>query len=331
MRRVPGLSDCKGRSDISRRWRLAMAQPSWVAMRAATNLVRMLAWRSNRAGVHRPSPLFPGSRVRPPGYGSAWGSRLRVGGVKSVDVGQQDQLVRLDHLRDAQAARRSLSPKRRFRRSGDGVVFIDDRNAPQAQQRVQRLAGVQIAATVLEVVQRQQQLRGGQGRGRTVALRPPAPERIWPTAGGAACFSSNFRASLRQAPALVGSARWRLDDTTTTSVPPFAQGLNVGRQRCPARWTRGAACLLWVDTTSAAADLDDDPLGGGDGRITLPAPAHRAVDGVLQDAQEFRHTLAWWLRTAAGRRAGLTLFEVRPDGEEVSAQEGSSHRTCSIR
>ena len=48
-----------------------------------------------------------------------------------------------------------------FRRR-HGVVLVDDGDAAQAEQGLQRRARVQVAAAVLGVVRRQQQLRGGQ-------------------------------------------------------------------------------------------------------------------------------------------------------------------------
>ena len=62
------------------------------------------------------------------------------------------------------AARRSLSPKR-ISVGGHRVVLVDHRDAAEAEQRVQRGARVEVAAAVLGVVQRQQQLRGGQALG----------------------------------------------------------------------------------------------------------------------------------------------------------------------
>ncbi len=87
----------------------------------------------------------------------------RVGGVEAVDVGEQDQLIGLHHLGDARG--QAVIVAEADFGGGDRVVLVDHRDAAEAEQRVQRGAGVQVAAAVLGVVQRQQQLRGGQAVG----------------------------------------------------------------------------------------------------------------------------------------------------------------------
>ena len=84
----------------------------------------------------------------------------RVGGVEAVDVGQQHKLIRLDHLRHARGE--PVVVAEADFRSRDRVVLVDDRDAAEAEQRVERRARVEIAAAVLGVVERQQQLRGGE-------------------------------------------------------------------------------------------------------------------------------------------------------------------------
>ena len=126
----------------------------------------------------------------------------RVGGVEAVDVGQQHQLVGLHHLGDARG--QPVVVAEADFGGGDGVVLVDHRDAAEAEQRAQRGARVEVAAAVLGVVQRQQQLRGGEALGRQRLApglrqadlarrrrRPASP----PAAAASACRPSARRAS----------------------------------------------------------------------------------------------------------------------------------------
>ncbi len=84
----------------------------------------------------------------------------RVGGVEPIDVRQQHQQVRADHLRGAggQAVVVAIADLL----GGHRVVLVDHRDGVQAQQGLQGGAGVQPAAAHLGVVTRQQHLGAGQ-------------------------------------------------------------------------------------------------------------------------------------------------------------------------
>ena len=93
---------------------------------------------------------------------------LGVGGVEAVDVGEEQELVGLDHLGDpggeaVVVAEADLG-------GGDGVVLIDDGDAAEGEQGGERGAGVEVAAAVLGVLEGEQELGsdeavGGEGFG----------------------------------------------------------------------------------------------------------------------------------------------------------------------
>ena len=57
---------------------------------------------------------------------------------------------------------------------GDGVVLVDDRHAPELEQPVSVLAGVEVLAAVHEVVGRQQHLGADQAVARRAGRCRPA-------------------------------------------------------------------------------------------------------------------------------------------------------------
>ena len=81
----------------------------------------------------------------------------RVRGIEAVDVGQEHEAVRADHLRDARREPVVVTVAQLLSRNG--VVLVHDRNGAVVQQREQRLARVQIADAALAVVDREQHLR----------------------------------------------------------------------------------------------------------------------------------------------------------------------------
>ena len=109
------------------------------------------------------------------------GVLARVGGVEPVDVRQQDQRVGAGHLGDAGGqpvvvAEADLG-------GGDGVVLVDDGDAAELEQGAERGAGIQVAAAVLAVLEREQELRGRQPLGRE-RIRPGAGQADLPDRGG---------------------------------------------------------------------------------------------------------------------------------------------------
>ena len=133
------------------------------------------------------------------------GIAARVGGVEAVDVGQQHELVGLHHFGDARG--KAVIVAETDFRGRDGVVLVDHRDAAEAQQRVQRGARVEVAAAVLGVVERQQQLRGGEVL-RRQRLAPGLRQPDLPDRGGRLLF-------LQPQPALLqperrgAPGRWR--------------------------------------------------------------------------------------------------------------------------
>ena len=231
------------------------------------------------------------------------GVAARVGGVEAVDVGQQDQLVGLHHFGDA-GGEAVVVAEADFG-GGDGVVFVDDRDAAQGQQRVQGLAGVQVAAAVLGVVQGQQQLGGGQVAGRQ-GLGPGLREADLADRGGG-LFFLQFQALLGQAEGAAGQRDGAGGDDDDVGAA-LAQRLDVGGD---AVQPGGAGGGLLLVHDQGAADLDDDPLGCRDRRdhaaCSCPACScllARRVDGVLQDAEDFRDALAGGAGQQIDRAAG---------------------------
>ena len=89
----------------------------------------------------------------------------------------------------------------------DGVVLVDHRNAAEAEQRGQGGARVEVAAAVLGVVQRQQQLGGGEAlRGQRLA---PGLRQADLADGGGGLLLLQPQARLRAGRARGGPARWR--------------------------------------------------------------------------------------------------------------------------
>ena len=98
------------------------------------------------------------------------GIARRRRGVEPVDVGEQHQAVGADHGGDAGGEPVVVAVADLGGR--DGVVLVDDRHGPQLEQRRDGGAGVEIAAALLGVAERQQDLAGDRGRaGRALPTR----------------------------------------------------------------------------------------------------------------------------------------------------------------
>ena len=227
------------------------------------------------------------------------------------------------------AASRSLSPKRISAVATVSFSLITGMQ-PQGQQRVEGRARVQVAAAVLGVVQRQQQLRSGQAVRRQAPRVQACARRICPTAA-AACFSSSLRRfwvrpSVRRASAMAP------EDTTMTSVPRSRERARCRRRRCPARPC--AAPPASSSTTSALPILTTirwrPAIEGARKRSRglLPLRLARAVDGILQRRAESPARPGRSRRTA-DRPAARTLCAARPAARRFRA--ASWHRTCSGR
>ena len=78
--------------------------------------------------------------------------------VEAVDVGEQDQQIGAHHRGNARREAVIVAIADLARR--DGVVLVDHRHGAEPQQRGDRRAGIQIAAALLGVAERQQDLAG---------------------------------------------------------------------------------------------------------------------------------------------------------------------------
>ena len=85
------------------------------------------------------------------------GMAPRIGGVQARLVGEQHEHVGLDQVRDQRAQRVVVADADFIR--GDGVVFVDDRDHGEFDQRAQRRPRVQVTPAVGTVLVRQQHLR----------------------------------------------------------------------------------------------------------------------------------------------------------------------------
>ena len=84
----------------------------------------------------------------------------RVAREQAGLIGEDDQRIGLDQVGDQRAQRVVVAELDLV--GGDGVVFVDDRDDAELEQRAQRRARIEIALPVGEVVVRQQHLRGVQ-------------------------------------------------------------------------------------------------------------------------------------------------------------------------
>ena len=87
----------------------------------------------------------------------ASGSRVRIRGVKAVDIRQQHEAVRARHLRHARGQPVVVAVADLG--GGDRVVLVDDRHRAQFEQRLERGARIQVAPAALAVLEREQHLR----------------------------------------------------------------------------------------------------------------------------------------------------------------------------
>ena len=147
----------------------------------------------------------------------ALGVERRRRGVEPVDVGEQHQQVGAHHRRHARGqpvvvAVADFGGRHR-------VVLVDDRHRLHLEQRGDRGARVEIAAALLGVAERQQDLAGFQAALPSASDQAPA-SAICPTAA-AAWLSSSFSARLPR-PRMVRPSAMAPEETTRISAPPAA-------------------------------------------------------------------------------------------------------------
>ncbi len=85
------------------------------------------------------------------------GIAARIGGIETVDVGEQHQRVGADHLRDARRQTVVVAEADLGRR--DRIVLVDHRHRAEREQLLDRGARVQVTAALFGVVGREQNLR----------------------------------------------------------------------------------------------------------------------------------------------------------------------------
>ena len=191
-----------------------------------------------------------------------------IGGVEAVDVGQQHQLVGLHHLGDARGE--AVVVAEADLRGRHGVVLVDHRDAAEAEQGVQCGARVEVAAAILGVVQRQQQLRGGQALGGQ-RLAPGLRQADLADRGGGLLFLQP-EAALVQAERTPRQRDGAGGDHDHVDAARAQRGDVGGHAIEPGGAGRG---LVRVDH-QRAADLHHQALGGGEGgdhyAIASPSP-----------------------------------------------------------
>jgi hypothetical protein len=111
--------------------------------------------------------------------------------VQPVDVGEQHQHVRADHLRHARGQPVVVAVADLL--GGDGVVLVDDRHDAELQQRLDGRAGVQPSGGRRSVSSRVSSTWAGGEAFRLQHLLPRAHEQGL-AAAAAACFCSSRRA-----------------------------------------------------------------------------------------------------------------------------------------
>ena len=82
-----------------------------------------------------------------------------IGGVETIDIGEQHEAVGARHLRDARGKPVVVAVADLGGRHG--VVLVDDRDRAELEQRIERAARVQVATALFGVAEGQQHLRDG--------------------------------------------------------------------------------------------------------------------------------------------------------------------------
>ena len=88
----------------------------------------------------------------------------RIGGVKAIDIGQQDEAIGFHHAGDARGQPIIVAIANLCR--CDRVILVDDGNAAEFDQSFERRARVEIAAALFGVAQGKQDLCGDDVRSR---------------------------------------------------------------------------------------------------------------------------------------------------------------------
>ena len=198
--------------------------------------------------------------------------RVRVGaaagrrGVEAVDVGQQHQAVGAHHAGDARGQAVVVAVADFGGRHG--VVLVDDRHGALGEQRGDGLAGVEVAAALLGVAERQQDLRGGEPVRLEHRLIGAGERDLADGRGGLRLLERQLAPG--QTPARGGRARWRRRRRGSTSLPALTSAATSSASDSS---QAALSSPLRVIDQQAGADLDHDAARLG----PLRAGRHRSM------------------------------------------------------
>src|SRR6185437_2237687 len=223
----------------------------------------------------------------------------RVAGVEPVDVGQQHQRIGADHLRDARAepvvvAEANLRGRHR-------VVFVDDGHRAEREQCLERGARVEMAAALLGVLGREENLCDRDAVLRQRLLIGMGEPDLTRSGGGLFFLELERAADQAELQAACGDGAGRDDQHL---LPPRAAPHHVLGQRVEP----GLFDLAGVLDQEGRADFDDQPAGGCE-RLGHDAASFSA--GVAAPRASF---------TTSNRRdiASVTPWPVAPDRVSTS-------------
>ena len=261
---------------------------------------------------------------------AAAGSRLRIGGVEAVDVGQQHQLVGLHHLGDP-GGQPVVVAEADFG-GRDGVVLVDDRHAAErrAGGRASRArsgsgGGPRCPRGSAAAARRS-------GRSADSASRPGLRQPDLPDRRRRLLFLQPQPAS-RSGPALRRASAMAPELTTITSVAAAPAARRCPRRRRRARPARGGGWRR-VDH-QRAADLDHQPRvrRARAGAVTAP-PLHAALPAGLPPrvGHRARSTSVTPRPRGAGQQQHRAAGRLRQRGAaRARSRAASSRRSCSAR
>ena len=239
--------------------------------------------------------------------------------VESVDVGQQHDAVRPGRLRDAR--REPVVVAEADFGGRDAVILVDDRHNAQREQPVERRRGVEVAATMFEVVEGDEHLCRGQSLGAE-QFGPDLRQRDLSRRGG------GLRILQARAPAL-GEPQ-----------PPRAQrdrARRHDRDLLPGARTRGDIGgdpsdpvaphrAIGIDE-QRRSDLDDQPRTGG-GR----EQHHAAADSARGAARQCeyprvtpRNFLSKYIKYTARPPSFCLLREAKGGAREEGSRRAERH------
>ncbi len=144
------------------------------------------------------------------------GIALRIGGVKSVDIGEQNQAIRFHHAGDARGQPIVVAETNLGR--GHGVVFVDHRHGAEREERAQSFARIQITPPRFGILQREKNLRRRRSRACETlrhTLAPAAPGRRRPRPGFPPVASAPDLSPSARRPSATAP-----EETSSTSLPP---------------------------------------------------------------------------------------------------------------